>query len=107
MIAMESANVRVLERFGITFDNSWIPYLGRVTRGPRRASGSGGELVDEEEQDIVVIGLISTSLAMAAVIFDGPSMHPWINMASLLLGLFGIVSFNVLLLKVRTDRTNI
>ncbi len=40
--AKEFANAGVLERFGITFDDTWVPYLGNVVRGLRRAVGLGG-----------------------------------------------------------------
>ena len=39
--AKEFANVGLLERLGISFDDSWVPYLGNVIRGLRRAVGLG------------------------------------------------------------------
>lgn len=40
--AKEFANAGALERFGITFDDTWVPYFGNVIRGLRRAVGLGG-----------------------------------------------------------------
>jgi hypothetical protein len=39
--AKEFAKVGLLERLGISFDDSWVPYLGNVIRGLRRAVGLG------------------------------------------------------------------
>jgi hypothetical protein len=40
--AKEFVNAGVLERFGIMFDDTWVPYFGNVIRGLWRAVGLGG-----------------------------------------------------------------
>jgi hypothetical protein len=83
MLAKEFTYVGVLERFGITFNNSWVPCISGALSGDL-----GGQWVCQGtcpgRRASYNCFRSYTSLVLAAMNSDRSSMHPRTSMASLL-----------------------